>query len=214
MRASRALFLAFVASVLPTQAVAQVIYTITDLGSFGNSSTQTIKFAIKADIIFTNANDNATFQVLSNLNGGQTISYTNTALETNTATHYYRYESGTSMAAADASGVLALMQEFLQNRLGHANASGQFTNSPALMKALLINGARTVGNLYDFQTTNTINFQGWGLINLSNSLHGGLAMANASTNSMFIFDQGASNALATGQSHTRNFQVTQAANRY
>ncbi|PYI80076.1 MAG: hypothetical protein DME26_22290, partial [Verrucomicrobia bacterium] len=134
------------------------------------------------------------------------------ALETNTATHYYRYESGTSMAAADASGVLALMQEFLQNRLGHANASGQFTNSPALMKALLINGARTVGNLYDFQTTNTINFQGWGLINLSNSLHGGLAMANASTNSMFIFDQGASNALATGQSHTRNFEVTQAAN--
>ena len=31
---------------------------------------------------------------------------------------YYRYESGTSMAAADVSGTLALMQEFFQQRLG------------------------------------------------------------------------------------------------
>ena len=56
---------------------------------------------------------------------------------------YYRYESGTSMAAADVSGTLALMQEFFEQRLGR-------TNSPALMKALLINGARSVSTLYDF----------------------------------------------------------------
>ena len=55
------------------------------------------------------------FEVLSNLN--------------NTLGPFYRYESGTSMAAAEVSGVLALMQEFFQ-RLGR-------TNSPALMKALL-----------------------------------------------------------------------------
>ena len=47
------------------------------------------------------------------------------------------------MAAADVSGTLALMQEFFQQRLGR-------TNSPALMKALLINGARTLGGAYDF----------------------------------------------------------------
>ena len=29
---------------------------------------------------------------------------------------YYRYESGTSMAAAEVSGTLALMQEFFQQR--------------------------------------------------------------------------------------------------
>ena len=46
---------------------------------------------------------------------------------------FYRYESGTSMAAQAVSGVLALLQEFFQQRL-------QRGFSPALMKALLING--------------------------------------------------------------------------
>src|SRR6266496_3849142 len=50
----------------------------------------------------------------------------------------YRYESGTSQSAAAVSGLLALMQEYFTARLGR-------TNSPALMKALLINGARTLG---------------------------------------------------------------------
>ena len=53
---------------------------------------------------------------------------------------YYRYESGTSMAvAAGVSGMLGLMQEFYQQKL---DADGDLTNSPALMKALVINGAR------------------------------------------------------------------------
>ena len=51
---------------------------------------------------------------------------------------YYRYESGTSMAAADVSGVLALMMDYFTNTL-HA------TPSPALLKAMLINGARPAG---------------------------------------------------------------------
>src|ERR1041385_9382950 len=101
------------------------------------------------------------------------------------------------------------MQDFLQNRLGHVDGSRLCTNSPALMKALLINGARSLGNLYDLDTTNTINWQGWGQINLTNSLHGCLAMPTAVTNSMFLFDQSVSNSLATGQSHTRKIQVSQ-----
>ena len=60
------------------------------------------------------------FEVLSNLD--------------DTLGPFYRYESGTSLSAAEVSGALALMQEFFQ-RVG-------WTNSPALMKALLINGAR------------------------------------------------------------------------
>jgi subtilisin-like proprotein convertase family protein len=170
--------------------------------TLGKSTSETIKFDLREDITFSNANDNAYFQVLSNLNN---------SLETNGPTHFYRYESGTSMAAADASGTLALMQDFLQNQLGHKNASGQFTDSPALLKAMLINGARSLGNIYDFQTTNAINWQGWGLINLSNSLHGGLATPAAPTNSMFLFDQSPGHALATGQSHTRVFHVTEEA---
>ena len=49
--------------------------------------------------------------------------------------HYYRYETGTSMAAADVSGVLALMEDYFTNTLA-------LTPSPALLKAMLINGAR------------------------------------------------------------------------
>jgi subtilisin family serine protease len=76
---------------------------------------------------------------------------------------YYRYESGTSMSAPVVTGMIALMQEFFNTKL-------QWTNSPALMKALLINGARTLSGGYDFNTTHSANAQGWGLANLTNSL--------------------------------------------
>src|SRR5207249_3191784 len=81
------------------------------------------------------------------------------------------------------------------------------TNSPALMKALLINGARSVGNLYDLQVASSENFQGWGLINLPNSVP---TNQNSGSSSMFSFDQSPAAALATGQSHTRNVRLTQA----
>ena len=53
---------------------------------------------------------------------------------------YYRYETGTSMAAAAVSGVLALMQDYFTNQFQPA-----MIPSPALLKALLINGCRSVG---------------------------------------------------------------------
>src|ERR1035438_2445256 len=110
--------------------------------------------------------------------------------------HYYCSESGTSMAAADVSGVLALMQDYFTNTL-HA------TPSPALLKAMLINGARSDGN-YDFQVQNSINYQGWGLINLTNSLPAGITtnVNNSAGESMLMIDQNPANALATGDSHT------------
>jgi subtilisin-like proprotein convertase family protein len=152
-----------------------------------NQSKKQVSFDVSTDITVTNDQGNY-FEVLSNLN--------------NQLGPYYRYETGTSMAAADVSGVLALMEEFFINRVGR-------TNSPALMKALLINGARSLGQQYDLQVQSALNFQGWGMVNLASSLHGSLTNGG-STKSMFYWDQGATNALVTGESHTRFIKVTPA----
>ncbi len=129
------------------------------------------------------------FEVLSNLN--------------NTVGPYYRYESGTSMSAAGVSGALALMQEFFQRR-------GR-TNSPALMKALLINGARGLGSGYDFQINAGTNAQGWGLINLTNSLPVSLTNLDGAAGATLVCDQSPTEALMTGQSRTRVISVAPAA---
>jgi len=120
---------------------------------------------------------------------------------------YYRFESGTSMAAAAAAGTLALIQEYFQ-KLG-------ITNSPALMKALLINGARSVNPVYDFQVRAPINYQGWGLINLPATLHPALTnngpvfkFDSPEACSIKLLDQNPTNALATGQSLTWKLEVS------
>ncbi len=130
------------------------------------------------------------FEVLSNLN--------------NTLAPFYRYESGTSLSAAEVSGALALLQEFFQ-RFGR-------TNSPALMKALLINGARSLTSPGAFQVHNATNSQGWGLINLTNSLPPALSNSFAHVAApMQLFDQDPAGALATGESHTRFVSLSPAA---
>ena len=140
---------------------------------------------------YTATNDSGNyFEVLSNLN--------------DTLGPFYRYESGTSLSAAEVSGALALMQEFFQN-LGR-------TNSPALMKALLINGARPLTTNGAFQVNNATNSQGWGLINLTNSLPVGLSNSFIRAPApMRVFDQNPDDALATGQSHTRFVSLSPAA---
>jgi alpha-tubulin suppressor-like RCC1 family protein/subtilisin-like proprotein convertase family protein len=113
------------------------------------------------------------------------------------------------------SGMLALMEDFFVNGV-QLSKGGRVTNSPALMKALVINGARSVNSsLYDFNTENTENSQGWGLVNLPTSLPGMLFnvlnQAVGTPTSMLVFDQNPTNALATGQSITYNIAVTNAA---
>jgi len=119
--------------------------------------------------------------------------------------NWYRYESGTSMAAAEVSGVLALMQDYFTNTL-------QLTPSPALLKAMAINGARVTSSSYDLQVQNAINYEGWGLINLPDSLPSGVTTNLAAAGeSMLILDQSPDTALATGNQHTYKVSVTNAA---
>ena len=169
--------------------------------AIGNDTGSTINYDIITEIITTN--DLGTYyNALSNLNNSLGGSPDSTV-----PPHYYRYESGTSMSAADVSGVLALMQEFLTS----PSYSIGITPSPALLKAMLINGARSDGN-YDFQVQNSINYQGWGLVNLPNSLPPGITtkLNNANGESMLILDQSPTNGLATGDSHTYRVALTSA----
>ena len=120
---------------------------------------------------------------------------------------YYRYESGTSMAAAGVTGMLACMEQFFSQTLNITNAS------PALMKALLINGARSLsspGQPYDFQVSDPLNFQGWGLPNLPNSIPPAMVNYAGGSNTMpvLFFDQDPANALATGQSKVRSLTLS------
>ncbi len=155
--------------------------------AIGNINSSPISFDLTTTIILTNGMDNHLF-VLSN--------YLDSPIGP-----YYRFESGTSMAAADVSGVLALMQDFFVNHSTLTNPS------PALLKALLINGARAAGNAYNFNQPDRRNYEGWGLVNLPNSLPATVQTnfsGGAKASSIFLQDQSRTNALATGDSHTFN----------
>ena len=163
----------------------------------GNNSGKPVSFDLVTDLVTTNAQGNYS-EVLRKLNDD--LGQTNGIFP-------YRFETGTSMAVGGVSGTLALIQQFFEQRMGR-------TNSPALMKALLINGARSAGNLYDFQVDSAITFQGWGLIDLTNSIPGSLTnapSADVGPSPMLYYDQSSTEALATGQSATRNVSLDPAA---
>lgn len=146
----------------------------------GNTNNFPVNYDLVVDVFVTNSVGNE-FQVLEGMD--------------DQLAPYYRYESGTSMASADVSGVLALLEDYFTNSLS-------LTPSPALMKALLINGSRPTGD-YTISVTNTINYEGWGLDDIQNCIPmGGLTpLANTATSDFFV-DQNPTNALATGDSHT------------
>ena len=126
------------------------------------------------------------YTVLSNLNSG--------------LKPWYRYESGTSMAAAAVSGMLALVQEYLKNTFG-------ITPSPALLKGLLLNGSRPLNPESDLNPAPALNLEGWGLPNLANSIPLSLSPTNANP-SLVYFDQSPTNVLQTGQWHQYRVAMT------
>ncbi len=120
----------------------------------------------------------------------------------------FRYESGSSVAAAGVSGLLALMQEYF-------GVNYTRTNKPAFNKALLINRARTAGPAYDYAVNNLVSHQGWGLPSLSNTLPTAAAfrfLTNTAPNGtarIVAIEESAyiTNHLASGQYHAFNVTV-------
>lgn len=185
----------------PANYLQQIFSSEGFLGAFNyavsNNTANPISFDVLTDVITTNSTGDF-FLVLSNLN--LDIGKPNPA--STGPGPYYRYETGTSMATPAVSGTLALMQEF------YATAYGAMP-SPAMLKAMLVNGARATG-FYNFQAQSTINYEGWGLINLPDSLQPGITNQFKVACSTFIQDQNPTNALATGDSQTYFVTTTNA----
>ena len=168
---------------IPADATAGFLTAVQNGGfnfAVGNTTVSRVNYDVLVEITTTNDLGNY-FQVLEGLN--------------ETLAPFYRYETGTSMAAPAVSGTLALMQDYFTNH------TAQALPSPALMKALVINGSRSQGS-YDFAVTNDINLQGWGLPSLPAILPFGLNNQISAPCTTFFLDQNPTNALATGQSQT------------
>ena len=145
----------------------------------GNTGSRPVNYDILTEITTTNDLGNY-FQVLEGLN--------------ETLAPFYRYESGTSMATPAVSGPGVDAGLFHQPH-------GADPPSPALLKAMVINGSRSQGS-YEFAVTNDMNLQGWGLPGLPAILPYGLTNQISAPCASFFLDQSPTNALATGQSQT------------
>jgi subtilisin-like proprotein convertase family protein len=163
--------------------------------TIANTNLIDVRFGIRSYVVVHVEPPTGYFEVLKDLNA--------------TLTPYYRFESGTSQATPVVTGLIALMKQFFAQTFGR-------TNSPALTKALLINGARTVADEYSFQIDATVNAQGWGLVNITNSIPEGSAgvvsgESGSGSGTVIYYDQSPTRALASGQSITRFVNVPIAA---
>jgi subtilisin-like proprotein convertase family protein len=166
--------------------------------NFGVSTTNGQIQPVSYDLTFFLVETNDLGVSITNAHGYyHVISNLNSALKP-----YYMYQYGTSMSAGAVSGLLALMQEFLQTQ-PQLNATNP---APALLKAMLINGSRSINQQYDFNTQlagsqppSGPNEQGWGLPYLPNILPSSLTNVNGGNTSMLLVNQSTNDALATGQ---------------
>jgi len=152
----------------------------------GNFGDQAVSYDVQTMVVITNGNFGY-FEQLKLLNSGM-------------APHY-RFESGTSMAAPAVSGLLALYQEYFQR--------DQRVATPALLKALLVNGARSLGSHYNFNLREPLNVQGWGHANITNALPAGeFGSPTGSVYGIQYVDATGTNGLASGQSRTWRVEVS------
>ncbi|UCH89313.1 MAG: S8 family serine peptidase, partial [Thermoplasmata archaeon] len=104
----------------------------------------------------------------------------------------YAAFSGTSMAAPAAAGGMAVVINYYQDNYG-------YTPSPALVKAILLNGAEPMPGL-NWPDNN----QGWGRMNLPNSL------LETQSKKFLYYDQ--QDLLETGEEVTYEFNVAEESN--
>lgn len=151
----------------------------------GNNTDRRVSYDIETTVVLTNQ-FGTYFEELKKLNDG--------------VGPHYRFDSGTSMAAPAVSGLLALYEEWFQRE--------RKPSSPALLKALLINGARSAGSTYNFNVRDVINLQGWGVVNLTNAIPAGeFGVTTGTLYSVQYVHQTGSNALVTGQSRSWDVKV-------
>ena len=93
------------------------------------------------------------------------------------------------------------MQECFESRLG-------YRPSPALLKAFLINGARSLPGDYDLAARTRTNYQGWGELNLANSIRRDLTNTSSLERSVLWSEQSPDLGLTTGEQHARILEVT------
>ncbi|MGA1793265.1 MAG: S8 family serine peptidase [Thermoplasmatota archaeon] len=103
----------------------------------------------------------------------------------------YAYLGGTSMSTPIVAGMTALIRQYYEDIESHSP-------SAALLKATVINGARPLDGDWSSVPNNR---EGWGRVNLSNSL----ATEDGNSGRLKFIDN--STGLTTGQNHSRLFTV-------
>jgi hypothetical protein len=115
--------------------------------------------------------------------------------------------SGTSMATPTTTGVLSTIRQYFTEGWypsGAKSAADAFVPTPALMKAVLMAGAKEItGAGSDYNTENVYpnNSQGWGIINSDNSLY-----FQGDSNRLAVWEE--KTGINTGETRTYTFDVS------
>jgi subtilisin family serine protease len=115
---------------------------------------------------------------------------------------WYRFLSGTSMAAPAISGMLAQIQEFWQR----PGVSLPKHIAAAAYKALLINSARPSSTLYTPNFRSVMNYAGWGQPSLPRALDSGVRLSR--TDGAVVELAGFAGELTTGASQSLRLKLT------